>query len=224
MLKHFLECMLVILFTIGSSFALEVSASYFIFPLFGYYIRMIIIKSIKNTAQKNLFALKFLMESKTVLNLFLIVILFPAYIWIIFCCLHKKVPKLFTRLCIGITLYLLGVVSLLIAEVMGHTLNKNSFSNHSLCVFQVTISQDKLFTYPVLNMHWGVLIPPTLLLGLEPMLVITTTLEFISAQSPRAQSMKGLLAAWSLFCHQRSLSFPQFHCHHSLIPESAVGQ
>ena len=40
-------------------------------------------------------------------------------------------------------------------------------------------------------MHWEVLIPPTLLLGLGPMLVIATTLEFISAQSP--QSMKGLL-------------------------------
>ena len=40
-------------------------------------------------------------------------------------------------------------------------------------------------------MHWGVLIPPTLLLGIGPMLVIATTLEFISAQSP--QSMKGLL-------------------------------
>ena len=92
---------------------------------------------------------------------------------------------------IRITLCLLGGVSLLIADVMGHTLNRNSFSNHSLCVFQATISQDRLFTYPALNMHWGILIPPTLLLGLGPMLVIATTLEFISAQSP--QSMKGLL-------------------------------
>jgi dipeptide/tripeptide permease len=40
-------------------------------------------------------------------------------------------------------------------------------------------------------MHWAVLIPPSLLLGLGPLLVIATTLEFISAQSP--QSMKGLL-------------------------------
>ena len=38
---------------------------------------------------------------------------------------------------------------------------------------------------------WSVLIPSNLLLGIGPILVITTILEFISAQSP--QSMKGLL-------------------------------
>ena len=40
-------------------------------------------------------------------------------------------------------------------------------------------------------MHWSVLIPPNLLLGIGPLLVVATTFEFISAQSP--QSMKGLL-------------------------------
>ena len=40
-------------------------------------------------------------------------------------------------------------------------------------------------------MHWALLIPPNFLLNFGPLLVITTTLEFISAQSP--QSMKGLL-------------------------------
>ena len=60
-----------------------------------------------------------------------------------------------------------------------------------MCVFYVAISQTKHFTYHSLNMHWAVLIPPSLLLGIGPLLVIATTLEFISAQSP--QSMKGLL-------------------------------
>ena len=46
-------------------------------------------------------------------------------------------------------------------------------------------------TYPTLNMHWSVLIPPNLLLGIGPLIVITTTYELISAQSP--QSMKGLI-------------------------------
>ena len=40
-------------------------------------------------------------------------------------------------------------------------------------------------------MHWSVLIPSNLLLGIGPIVVVTTTLEFISAQSP--QSMKGFL-------------------------------
>ena len=46
-------------------------------------------------------------------------------------------------------------------------------------------------SYHSLNMHWGVLIPPSLLLEIGSVLVIATTLEFISAQSP--QPMKGLL-------------------------------
>ena len=40
-------------------------------------------------------------------------------------------------------------------------------------------------------MHWSVLIPPSILLGIGPLIVTSSTLEFISAQS--AHSMKGLL-------------------------------
>ena len=191
--KTFLR-MLVILFAIGPSFALEVPASYYIFPLFGLHLVLPINhhKSYDKYCTHKL-AWKFMLGSGATMNLVSIVILFPAYIWIIFHYLHKKVPKLFVRLGTGITLCLLGVVSLLIADVMGHTHALNSYSEatHSLCVFQATISPNRSFTYPALNMHWGVLILPTLLLRIGPMLVIATTLEFISAQSP--QSMKGLL-------------------------------
>ena len=191
--KTFLR-MLVILFAIGPSFALEVPASYFIFLLFGLHLLPPYNhhRDYREYCTKK-FAWKLMMGSGAMMHLVSIVILFPAYVWIIFYYLLKKVPKLFVRLGIGITLCLLGVISLLITDVMGHThaLNRNIFSNHSLCVFQATLSQDRSLTYPTLNMHWAVLIPPTLLLGLGPMLVIATTLEFISAQSP--QSMKGLL-------------------------------
>ena len=68
---------------------------------------------------------------------------------------------------------------------------KITISNHSQCVFQATLSNNRSLSYPSLNMHWGVLIPPSLFLGIGPLMVIATTLEFISAQSP--QSMKGLL-------------------------------
>ena len=116
------------------------------------------------------------------MNLVSLVVLFPAYVWIIFRYFWKKVPKLFVRLGIGITF---SVMSLLIIDVMGHTSNRNHFSNHSLCIFQATPSHTgRSWNYPALNMHWAVLIPPTLLLGFGPMLVIATTLEFISAQSP----------------------------------------
>ena len=124
------------------------------------------------------------------------VILFPGYIWIVFFHLHKKVPKLFVRLRVGIALCILGVVSLLITDVVGHALYDRlsynaTFANHSLCVFQATLSHRKSLVYPSLHMHWGVLILPSVLLGIGPLLVIATTLEFIPAQSP--QSMKGLL-------------------------------
>ena len=184
--------MLVILFAIGPSFALEVPGSYFVFPLFGLHLLQ---PYHHHTNYKEYctrkFAWKLMMGSGAAMNLFSTVILFPAYIWIIVCHLHKKVPKLFVRLGIGNSLCLLGVMSLLITDVVGHASNRNSFSNHSQCVFQATVSKTRSFTYPYLNMHWVVLVSPSLLLGVGPLLVIATTLEFISAQS--RQSMKGLL-------------------------------
>ena len=79
----------------------------------------------------------------------------------------------------------------LVTDITGHVLNISNSSNHTQCVFQVTLSPIRSVTYYSFNMHWAVLIPPSLLFGIGPLLVIATTLEFISAQSP--QSMKGLL-------------------------------
>ena len=59
-----------------------------------------------------------------------------------------------------------------------------------MCIY-TTLSYNRSVTVYTLGLHFGVLIPPSLLLGIGPLLVIATTLEFISAQSP--QSMKGLL-------------------------------
>ena len=190
--KTFLRILL-ILFALGPVFVLEVTASYLIFPLFA----MHSLHRYYNTYYKEYCTGKFvwelMIESGIAMTVYSINShsLSCLHIWIIFCHLQRKLPNFFVRLRIGILLCLLGVVSLLITDVMGHVLNRNSFSNHSLCVFQATISQNGSFTYPSLYMHWGVLIPPILLLGIGPMLVIATTLEFISAQSP--QSMKGLL-------------------------------
>ena len=85
---------------------------------------------------------------------------------------------------------LLGVMSLLIIDVVGHSMNKVNITNHARCMFQVNIIDNgKLLSYPTLNMHWAVLIPPNL--GIGPLLVVATTFEFISAQNP--QPMKRLL-------------------------------
>ena len=58
-------------------------------------------------------------------------------------------------------------------------------------MFQLHITSNNTLSQPTLDMHWSVLIPPSLFLGVGPLILMTATLEFISAQSP--QSMKGLL-------------------------------
>ena len=126
--------------------------------------------------------------SSSLMTIVSTVFLFPGYIWIVFSLLHKKVPKLFTRLGIGVIFCLLGVISLLVVDTVGHAVNRESVTNYTQCMFRAVRHSP---IHPNLDMHWAVLLPPNLLLGIGPLLVIATTLEFISAQSP--QSMKGLL-------------------------------
>ena len=185
--KSFLRILL-ILFAVGPVFALEVPASYFIFPLFG--IHFLYSSTTIEEFCTGEFVWKLFRETGG-LTMVSAVILFPVYIWIVFYLLRKKCPKLFMRLGVGIVFCLVGTMSLLITDVLGHAVNYPNVSNHSQCVFQVTKSHNNTLMHHSLHMHWGVLIPPSLLLGIGPLLVIATTLEFISAQSP--QSMKGLL-------------------------------
>ena len=185
--KTFLRILLVLL-AVGPAFTLEVPASYFIFPLFGFHFH-------------HNYAIKYgYCSAKFIRQLFLetacrtivpVVILFPLYIWIVFSLLRKKVVKLFTRLGVGILLCFSGVLCLLITDISGHVMNSSNSNNQTQCVFQVTVSHSKAITFHPLHMHWAVIIPPSLLLGIGPLLVVATALEFISAQSP--QSMKGLL-------------------------------
>ena len=64
-------------------------------------------------------------------------ILFPIYIWIIFSLLRKRFPNLFLRLSVGILLRLLGVISLLAIDSIGHLLSISNFENHNWCAFHV---------------------------------------------------------------------------------------
>ena len=99
--------------------------------------------------------------------------------------------KLFTRISIGAILCLLGVSCLVFIDVVGHSLKNINISDHTQCMFQLHITSNNTLSQPTLDMHWSVLIPPSLFLGVGPLILMTATLEFISAQSP--QSMKGLL-------------------------------
>ena len=77
---------------------------------------------------------------------------------------------------------------MIIIDMVGHSMN-----SESQCMFQIT-KRNYTIEYQPLHMHWGVLFVLSVLSGIGPLLITTTSLEFISAQSPR--SMKGLLVGF----------------------------
>ena len=80
---------------------------------------------------------------------------------------------------------------MLIIDVAGYSVMEMPLNGtETPCMFQLAKDKFKL-KYHALNMHWSVLIPLSILLGIGQLIVTTSTLEFISAQSPH--SMKGLL-------------------------------
>ena len=189
---------LYVLFAIGPVFTMEVTASVFIYPIItlfhfhDYY---------KETDHNPKYyctregKIEIIFTSAIMKEILSIFVLFPVYTWFVFCILRKRVPRLFTRLGMGIVICLMGIASLLITDLVGHvhSVEKDNFINQTTqCMFQITlIPHNGTHIYSSLNMHWAVNILPNILLGVGPMLIVATTLEFISAQSP--QSMKGLL-------------------------------
>ena len=188
--KTFLR-ILTVLFAVGPVLSLEVPSSYFVFPLFGLHFlhyHKFIGKDFCDTNEHTWETV--FVDTGSLMTLLSLVCFFPTYIWITFSLLHKKSKNFFIRILIGIVLSLLGIISLLIIDVIGHSLNIADGHNGTQCMFEV-YRTNVTISYPALNMHWSVLIPANLLMEIGPLIVIATTFEFISAQSP--QSMKGFL-------------------------------
>ena len=189
---------LLVLFAVGPVFSMEVPGSILLFPIISLHtLKHFVTFYVSNhthlcTLSSDTVWKIDIISGSVFKNLISIMLLFPLYIWIVFSLLRKKIPKLFHRLGVGIVICILGIMSLLIIDIVGHSANKAAITNNTQCMFQVTLSENRTsLNYPTLNLHWSVLIPPNLLLGIGPLLVVATTFEFISAQSP--QSMKGLL-------------------------------
>ena len=118
-------------------------------------------------------------------------VFFPIYMWIIFSLLQNRLPRIFCRLGFGALLYILGVLSIVAIDFVGHFQSRGN-KTHSLCMLNFTVNETSGdFIIPSINMHWSVYIPTNVLIGIGPTLVTVTIFEFISAQSPH--SMKGLL-------------------------------
>ena len=185
--KTFLRIVIVLL-SLGPTHVLQVPASALLFPLYGLHVGHYIEQVYRDCSGH-----KLLLQSGSLMS-FSSVIFFLLYIWIIFSLLRNKIPRMFTRLKLGLVLFLLGIFSMLITDIVGHSLQKADFANDTLtsnCMFHFILDSNDTAHYPTLNMHWAVLIPPNILLGIGQLIFVTTTLEFISAQSPN--SMKGLL-------------------------------
>ena len=185
--KTFLR-ILVVLLSIGPVFMTDIPASYLVFPLLSFHVFQYI-GTEPCTGEHALETL--LIGSGNLMFLISTMVFFPLYIWITFSSLHRKFKGIFRRIQAGAILCLLGVAILLIVDTVGHSLKQTGFNRtESQCMFQFHAINYTLL-YPALNIHWSALIPSNILLGIGPLLVITATLEFISAQSP--QSMKGFL-------------------------------
>ena len=147
---------------------------------------------------------KWILINSGLLRYIVRVVFLPIYVYCVL--LKRRVPRILSRLGVGITVYLLGILSLIVVDSVGHTYYTDS-KNDTKCIFNLqpmnnfTLSlivvpdhdnySIPVFTVPSLNMHWSVLIPLNTFLGIGQALVSATTYEFISAQSPH--SMKGLL-------------------------------
>ena len=176
---------LTVLLALGPIFTMEVPSSYIGFTLFGlhtgnvHYIQNGPTKGLTNcTSWVLLHSGSFKYVAGT--------LLFPIYMWVIFSCLRRRIPRIFSRLLAGIIIYMLGNLCLVITDLIGHINFKQSSNDSSLCMFDYNRHYS-----PTLQMHWTAMLAPSILLGVGPLIVVTTALEFISAQSPHF--MKGLI-------------------------------
>ena len=103
-------------------------------------------------------------------------IFIPLYMCAQFSFLQRSIiSRMLPRLCIGIILWILGTLSMLAIDLAGHLHSVNNQGTGSHCMFTYTRDNAaRTLMYPVLEMHWAVLILPNILLGLGPPIIIAT--------------------------------------------------
>ena len=133
-------------------------------------------------------SVKSVVQNMRVLGLSAMVVIFPLYIWLIYCVLRRCIPKTLIRIWIGEFLLVSGLTAMFLIDLSGHAKYHSHNHQAAQCMFLYR-SQNKPSFF--LDLPWAVNVIPVFLTTAGITLVITTILEFISAQSPR--SMKGLL-------------------------------
>ena len=115
------------------------------------------------------------------------VIFFPVYIWFIYSVLRRCIPKILTRIWVGELALVIGIFSMFLIDLSGHARVYNNQHKAAACMFDRNLPNHSYY----LDLPWSVNILPAMFMQAGLTLVITTSFEFISAQSPH--SMKGLL-------------------------------
>ena len=206
----------IVLFSTGPFFALEVPSSFFIFPLFDLHT----LEYHKHTGRDSCTVGNVLLGTGSFMNIFSTLIVFPVYIWFNISILCRRVHGFFKRILIGTIFSLLEVTSLLLIDVVGHSLEADNFSNETQCMFQVYRTHNTLY-YPCSSQH-------TLVCAYSSILTAwgwshTDIHSIFGIHLSTESTIDERISYWYIFCYQRSFSVSQFNCNTCLFYEAALG-
>ena len=173
-----------LLIALGPIFIIVVPTSFLLFATFGIHTGSII-----RVGDGKCSAEWFFLQSG-LLSEIVSTLIMPLYTWLLFSVLYRKnlLPKIIHRILFAALLFSLTPVNMLAVDLTGHILKTNT--SNETCLFFSEVGRKKLSFEP-LHLHWSVLIPPNLTKTLALDLIMASTFEFISAQSPH--TMKGVL-------------------------------
>ena len=176
--KTFTRVSLLIL-TLGPVFVIDVPTSHYLFFLFG-----------THTGTNTTAYTEGLLLQRGVLSNFSSIVIFPVYTWLLFFLLYKlnRLPPILYRIMFAIALSLFTMVGMFAVDLTGHAILTASNIETVCMLYHKNYTQ---IDTESLNLHWSVLILPNLTKTLALDLIMASTFEFISAQSPH--TMKGVL-------------------------------
>ena len=172
-----------VLLAVGPVFVLSVPISYLIFP------RFVMHTVGENNSSSFGYVVEYFFVESGFLSYLFGLILLLIIMWVVYCILKNRVPKILTRLEIGIILFIIGVFSMLLIDLIGHIIAEDT--THCLFTEDYDIANKDSKSYFNFGFPLYVLIIPSCFSVLSYSLVFVTVLEFVSAQAP--QPMKGLV-------------------------------
>ena len=205
--KTFLK-LVIILLAVGPISILDVATSDIVFSYMGLHVG----------SEDQYCTSSWIIVNSGLLRYIISTLFLPVYMWIIFSFLQNQTPRILWRLGFGICLYILGVLSMLIVDTVGHL---QFYGHRTECLLDLTINITEsqiVFDVPHLGISWTVYVLCNFFVGIGSPLVTVTVFEFISAQSPH--SMKGLVLGMYYFI----TGLYQFISSVAIIPFSVLHQ